>query len=449
MTIQDAFYDVIGVGFGPSNLALAIALDDAVRRRGAICAHHFIEKQPGFTWHGGMLLPDSDMQISFIKDLVSLRDPTSPLTFINYLHEKGRLEAFINQKTFFPSRVEFNDYLGWVAARFEDRCSYGEEVVAIEPETAQGTVTCLRVRSRTGSGGETVRRAHNLVVATGGSPRIPAVFARLGGDARVFHSARYLDRIGELGLERQPAARVAVIGGGQSAAEITLDLHGRFPELKVDLIFRGHALKPADDTPFVNEIFNPDFTDYVFGQTAARRDAIIREFRNTNYAVVDADLIEKIYAILYQQKVRRCTRLALFGRSEVTHAAVSADGLELVVVDGIAGTAGPRRYDAVVLATGYDRETGHRLLSALAPYVEDFAVDRDYRLRTRPDFRPQIHLQGTSETSHGLSDTLLSVLAVRSQEIADSLLAAKGRRGAPPDLRDVSPPPRRFAVNDD
>lgn len=444
----DTIHDVVGVGFGPSNLALAIALDEALRQRGAALSHHFIEKQPGFTWHGGMLLPDSDMQISFLKDLVSLRDPTSPLTFVNYLHQKGRLEAFINRKTFFPSRVEFNDYLGWVAARFAGHCSYGEEVTAVEPETAQGVVTGLRVRSRTAMGGETVRRAHNLVVATGGSPRIPAVFAGLRGDPRVFHSSAYLDRIHGLGLARKPSARVAVIGGGQSAAEITLDLHGRFPPLGIDLVFRGHALKPSDNTPFVNEIFNPGFTDYVFGQGEAQRDAIIREFRNTNYAVVDADLIERMYDILYQQSVQGAPRLALCGRNEVSEAEAGADGIGLTLHDGVAGTAIQRGYDAVVLATGYERDGGRRLLSGLAPWIEDFAVDRDYRLRTRPEFRPQIHLQGQSETSHGLSDTLLSVLAVRSQEIAESLLAAKRRRGVPSDLH-APAPLRRVAVNDD
>ncbi|MGF6232281.1 hypothetical protein QFZ27_006236 [Inquilinus ginsengisoli] len=53
--------------------------------------------------------------------------------------------------------------------------------------------------------------------------------------------------------------------------------------------------------------------------------------------------------------------------------------------------------------------------------------------------------QGSPETSHGLSNTLLSV---RSREIAESLLAAKRRRGVPPDLH-APAPLRRLAVNDD
>ena len=92
MKIDRTIYDAIGVGFGPSNLALAIALDEATRRRGRSFTTRFIEKQARFAWHGGMLLPGSDMQISFLKDLVLLRDPTSRFTFLNYLHARGRLE---------------------------------------------------------------------------------------------------------------------------------------------------------------------------------------------------------------------------------------------------------------------------------------------------------------------------------------------------------------------
>jgi L-ornithine N5-oxygenase len=50
--------------------------------------------------------------------------------------------------------------------------------------------------------------------------------------------------------------------------------------------------------------------------------------------------------------------------------------------------------------------------------------DRQYRLPMRPGFLPAIHVQGYSEQTHGLSDTLLSVLAVRAQEIAASVEAA-------------------------
>ncbi|MEH2503264.1 L-ornithine N5-oxygenase [Bradyrhizobium sp. AZCC 1578] len=420
-------HDVIGVGFGPSNLALAIALDESARRSRLKCAALFVEKQPQFTWHGGMLLPGSDMQISFLKDLVSLRDPTSSFTFVNYLHKRGRLQDFINCRTFYPSRIEFNDYLRWVAAQFKSQAAYGETIVAIEPVTVGQSVTSLRVHSRTLAGGETVRLARNLVVAVGGRPYIPQVFAEIADDPRLLHSSRYLDTVDDIGLSGK-AARVAVVGGGQSATEVTVDLRGRFPDASIDLIFRGHALKPSDSSPFVNEIFNPDYTDFIYAQPAERRDAIVRNFRNTNYAVVDADLLDQLYRLLYQQRVSGTAGIALHPRSEIVSIDAAPEGIEIGTVDKFGGAKRRSTYDAVILATGYDRETPHAFLEPIQRYIRDTVLDRNYKLGTTPAFRPQIHLQGYSEASHGLSDTLLSVLATRSQEIAESLLSTISRR---------------------
>ncbi len=118
---ERSVHDLIGVGFGPSNLALAIAIAEhnaGVRRtpgaRGVTAA--FVERQRGFGWHRGMLLEDATMQVSFLKDLVTLRNPQSDFSFLCYLQSRNRLVDFINQKNFFPSRVEFHDYLQWAAA---------------------------------------------------------------------------------------------------------------------------------------------------------------------------------------------------------------------------------------------------------------------------------------------------------------------------------------------
>lgn len=420
-------HDVIGVGFGPSNLALAIALDEVSKRSRLKSTSLFVEKQPQFTWHGGMLLPGSDMQISFLKDLVSLRDPTSPFTFVNYLHKHGRLLDFINCRTFYPSRLEFNDYLRWVAAQFKSQVAYGESIVAVEPVTMGQAVTSLRVHSRTLAGGETLRLARNLVIAAGGQPYVPQAFAKVADDPRLFHSSLYLDRIERAGL-RGRATCVAVIGGGQSATEVTVDLHNRFPDACVDLIFRGHALKPSDSSPFVNEIFNPGYTDFVYAQPAERREAIVRTFRNTNYAVVDSDLLDQLYRQLYQQRVGGHTKVALRPRSEITNVGARPEGIEISLSDKFGGGDHRSTYDVVILATGYDRETPHAFLEPIRRYIREPELDRSYRLVTSAAFRPQIHLQGYSEASHGLSDTLLSVLAIRAQEIAESLLSTISRR---------------------
>ncbi|WP_315782889.1 MULTISPECIES: lysine N(6)-hydroxylase/L-ornithine N(5)-oxygenase family protein [unclassified Bradyrhizobium] len=419
-------YDVVGVGFGPSNLALAIALDDCRRQQRVSCRSLFVERQPSFKWHGGMLLPGSNMQISFLKDLVSLRDPTSPFTFINYLHKSGRLLDFTNCKTFYPSRIEFNDYLCWVADQFSAMVDYGETVVAVEPVMAGQSVVALRVVTQTGTGETRSRIARNLVVAVGGVPHVPAVLEPIVGDRRVVHTSGYLGSPLITELHGQ-APRVAVIGGGQSAAEVTLDLSERFPDAHIDLVFRGHALKPSDSSPFVNEIFNPEYTDYFHSREDAQRASIIRSFRNTNYAVVDPDLLDQLYRMTYQQRVAGERKLVLHPRSEIVGAGVTRDGITIELHNKDEDVRSRASYDAVVIATGYERSPVPAFLDPISRYIEAGALDRDYRLQTAPGFRPQVYLQGCSETSHGLSDTLLSVLPMRAQEITASLVATAAR----------------------
>ncbi|MGJ4925634.1 lysine N(6)-hydroxylase/L-ornithine N(5)-oxygenase family protein [Bradyrhizobium sp. HKCCYLS2038] len=423
-------YDVVGVGFGPSNLALAIALDDCMRQQRVDCRALFVEKQPSFKWHGGMLLPGSNMQISFLKDLVSLRDPTSPFTFINYLHKSGRLLDFTNCKTFYPSRIEFNDYLRWAAGQFGALVEYGETVVAVEPVTSGQAVVALRVVTRTEDGAERSRIARNLVVAVGGVPHVPALFQAIARDPRLIHTSGYLDS--RLAVRSDgPAPRVAVIGGGQSAAEVTLDLSERCPDAQIDLVFRGHALKPSDSSPFVNEIFNPDYTDYFYAQTGGQREAIVRSFRNTNYAVVDPDLLDQLYRMTYQQRVVGERKLTLHPRSEIATVEAGPGGIVLEMLNKDEDVRHRQTYDAVVLATGYERSPAPAFLDPILRYVEGGALDRDYRLQTSPAFRPQIYLQGCSEISHGLSDTLLSVLPMRAQEITAALVSSAARHRSP------------------
>jgi L-ornithine N5-oxygenase len=43
--------------------------------------------------------------------------------------------------------------------------------------------------------------------------------------------------------------RFAVVGSGQSAAEIFNDLSERFPNAEVKLIIKGASLRPSDDSP--------------------------------------------------------------------------------------------------------------------------------------------------------------------------------------------------------
>ncbi|KAF0809369.1 L-lysine 6-monooxygenase [Alcanivorax sp. S71-1-4] len=414
-------HDLIGIGFGPSNIALAIALEEHGQRHGKVDAC-FIERQGGFAWHPDMLLDHAHMQISFLKDLVTPRNPSSRYSFLNYLHEKSRLQDFINLKTFFPSRHEFNDYLAWTASHFEHQCAFGESVFEVLPDMQGKDVSLLRVRSRDASGQVHERLTRSLVIGVGGAPNIPPSFAGLNDDARVFHSSRYLS---ELGRQRAPR-RLAVIGAGQSAAEIFLDLAQR-DGTEVDLITRCWAFKPSDDSPFVNEIFNPEYTDYVFNNATGQRAALLEEYMNTNYAAPDLELIQQIFEVFYRQKVTGSQRHRFRRRHEVEAVAADDAGVHLRVANLDTGDSDSTRYDGVVLATGYQRQVHRELLAPLQPWLGDCQVNRHYQVQAAEGFRPAVFLQGCCEPTHGLSDTLLSVMAVRTAEICQALQHALPR----------------------
>lgn len=417
-------HDVIGVGFGPSNLALAIAIKELrdAGQRPLNCL--FIDKQQHYRWHGDTLASQSELQISFLKDLVSLRNPTSPYSFVNYLKQQGRLIDFINLRTFYPCRTEFNDYLRWVGDQFAHQALYGEEVLRLEPATHKGPVEHLRVVSRDASGVEHARPARAVVISSGGTPRVPELFKPLRQDPRVFHHSSYLSTLATLPCSQGTPMRIAIVGSGQSAAEAFIDLHDSFPCVSADMIVRGSALKPADDSPFVNEVFAPHYTELMFQQTPQQRQQWIEEFHNTNYSVIDPGLIERIYAVLYRQKVSGVKRHAVLCLRQVEGVNSSPAGIALDTRDVTTGAVDSQRYDAVILATGYERNAHRQLLAPLHQYLDDFQVDRQYRALSSPELKAPVFLQGFCEASHGLSDTLLSVLACRSEEIATALYAS-------------------------
>ena len=249
-------YDIVCVGFGPAALSIAIALREDHGGLAASKRVLFLEKQAEFGWHMGMLLPGTKMQISFMKDLATMRNPQSYFTFTNYLHQHGRLAHFINLSTHMPFREEFNDYMKWCASHFNDWVRYNHEVVsvaAVAPSSKADPVRQFTVSSRDVRTGrqQTVTTKH-VIVASGGEMAMPDTLKtslRLTGEEQVIHSSQYMVKIHEKLPNTSAPYRVAVVGGGQSAVEICEDVQSRFPNSRVSLIFRDTALRPSDDSP--------------------------------------------------------------------------------------------------------------------------------------------------------------------------------------------------------
>lgn len=422
---EDEVFDVVGVGFGPSNLSLAIALEEGVGQRPGSrpIRAAFLERQEHFGWHRGMLIEGATLQVSFLKDLVTMRDPTSDFSFLAYLHQTGRLAAFINTKDAYPSRVEFHAYLSWAAERLADRVGYGLEVVGASPVLGGDDVDYIDVTARRIADSVLVKyRTRNLVIAAGLEPRLPQVPA----SPRIWHSSQLLYRLDDVPAD-QPQTFV-VVGAGQSAAEIVDYMHRRFPLAQVHSVFARYGYSPADDTPFVNAIFDPDQVDLFYNAPGNVKDLMHGYHANTNYSVVDTDLIASLHRRAYQELVTGEQRLIMRNLSRVTAVRDTGSAVDIDIEYFPDGQLTTVRADRLVYATGYRPRSPLAMLGEVSSYCKvgpDQAVrlERDHRIVTSERMRCGLYVQGAEEASHGLSATLLSNIATRAGEIACSLAA--------------------------
>lgn len=329
----DAIHDVLGIGFGPSNLALAIAIAEhnAQAAPEERIRAEFLERQPRFGWHRGMLIDDATMQVSFLKDLVTMRNPTSDFSFLCFLRDRGRLVDFLNAKTLFPLRIEFHEYFEWAAGQVADQVTYDAEVVSVEPVlTEGGEVRWFDVVSRVPGRPErtVVRRARNISVAVGLEPHVPPGTAL---SDRIWHNSELVPRTRELSGTGASVDRILVLGAGQSGAEAVDFLHRSFPDTEVCAVFAKYGYTPADDSPFANRIFDPEAVDVYFRSRPEVKQSLYDYHRSTNYSVVDMDLIESLYATMYREKVQGNERLRMRNVSRIRDVEQLDDRLDVTV----------------------------------------------------------------------------------------------------------------------
>lgn len=460
---DDEVHDMICVGFGPASLAIAVALHDALEAGDGFLNTEnpkvrFLERQDAFAWHAGMLLPGTKMQITFIKDLATMRNPRSKFTFLNYLHEKQRLAAFTNLGTFLPQRIEYEAYMRWAADHFQDVTDYNMDAHSVrvgsrDPRT--GAADTFEVVSTDKSTGiRSTIRARNIVIATGGKPSMPAVLP--ADHPRIIHSSQYATRAKDFFASCTTPPVVAVIGAGQSAAEVFHDIPRRFAGAKANLLIRGAALRPSDDSPFVNEIFDPEKVDDFYSREADLREKSIALDKATNYGVVRLELLDELYAQLYSQRVQIPEEadwpLRILNYRDVVSAVDIVDKgrqrLRLQVRNdasryGVsqANAEDTLDVDLIVVGSGYVRNAHEDILRDLQPLrpdedaaIDKWTVNRDYSVQFKDHALSSdagIWLQGCNEMTHGLSDTLLSILAIRGGEMVDSIFGRPGGFAGP------------------
>ncbi|MFF4652104.1 lysine N(6)-hydroxylase/L-ornithine N(5)-oxygenase family protein [Streptomyces sp. NPDC001380] len=411
--------DLVGVGIGPFNLSLA-ALADAVPDLRAL----FLDAKPAFSWHPGLLLEGTTLQVPFLADLVTLADPTSRWSYLNYLRAHDRLFPFFFSERFHVPRREYDHYCRWVAGHLPS-CRFDAPVTALEWDDAAGAFAVVHG----GAGGPRRVLARRVVLGVGTRPVVPGPLRHLLEPGRVLHSADYLAHRDALAA----ADDVTVVGAGQSGAEVVLDLlrrqdgDGRGGPY-VRWLARTAAFAPMEYSKIGLEHFTPDYVGWFRRLPGEVRDRMVREQWQL-YKGVSGDTLGAIHDELYERTVGGgAPRAALHPATEVTAAERDGDGYRLTCRHTRQDAESAVRTGRIVLATGY-AAVRPPFLEPVAHLVDwdgqgRYRVDGDYRVALDPRVTGTLFVQNAEMHTHGVGAPDLTLGAWRAAVI---LNAAAGR----------------------
>ncbi|BFM15927.1 SidA/IucD/PvdA family monooxygenase [Maricurvus nonylphenolicus] len=415
MTSENAkTLDVIGVGLGPFNLSLAALLHPLTDIEAM-----FFESRDQFDWHPGLMMEDCTLQVPMMADLTTMADPTSEFTYLNYLHRTGRLYNFYFYEEFLIPRSDYNRYCQWSAEQMHS-LRFSHTVTAIK---ANGEGYQVVVRDNT-SQLETIYQARHVVLGTGSVPAIPEGIQHLKGNANCIHSAAYLQRRAEL----QASNSITVIGAGQSAAEIVLDLLDEQPQhgYEINWLTRGDGFLPMEYSKLGLEHFSPDYIDYFHQLPEATRDSI-RKGQDLWYKGISDFTIGEIYNRIYRRSIgNKPVPITLQARSELLNAMAEGDGLRLAFEHRDQQQAFEVTTDKLVLATGHRHPIPDCLSSMLDYFEKDsqqrLVINRDYTVASKVPLAGNLYVQNGELHSHGIGAPDLGLGAYRSAAIANQLI---------------------------
>ncbi|MGW6970284.1 SidA/IucD/PvdA family monooxygenase [Streptomyces sp. NPDC054952] len=402
-------HDFIGIGVGPFNLGLACLTAPLDEIDGL-----FIESKPHFEWHAGMFLDGAHLQTPFMSDLVTLADPTSPFSFLNYLKDKDRLYSFYIRENFYPLRAEYNDYCRWAADRL-DNVRWSTSVTEVTYDEQAGLYEVHTDKGET-------HRAPRLVLGTGTPPHVPRSCEGLGGD--FVHNSAYMQNKAEL----QKKKSITLIGSGQSAAEIYHDLLAEIDvhDYQLNWVTRSPRFFPLEYTKLTLEMTSPEYVDYFHALPEDTRYRLETQQKNL-FKGIDGDLINAIFDLLYQKKISMPGQVPTTLLTNTSLNSTAYDTTTGTYTLGLRQEEQERDFsltsEGLVLATGYK----YTFPEFLNPVRDRLNFDGHGRLDAARNYSIDttgrgVYLQNGTTHNHSLTSPDLGMAAYRNAYIVGELL---------------------------
>ncbi len=401
--------DLIGIGVGPSNLSTA-ALLDPVKEINSI----FFDAKKEFQWFPGMLFPEATIQVSWLKDLVTLVDPTSKHSFLAFLAHKKRMYRFAMARFPRVKRREFNQYFQWVSQSL-DNLNFDTKVESVIFEDDHFKLQHSR--------GESV--SNNIVIAAGQTAKVPAC-VRPHLCSTVFHGIQFI-KDNNAFVDK----RVIVVGGGQSGAELINQLLLNRAELpaSVSWVSRRPNFLPIDDSPFTNEFFTPSYSEYFYHlPDVEKRKLLVQQTLASDG--INLDLLEDIYRNLYE--IDLIEGKAKFARLHFNNSVIDfkkkGDGWSLICENTTTGIVNEHDADIVIFATGFEYQPPAFLapiMGRLKTTDFGFEINEHFCIQWDGPAENKIFIQNGARHVRGVADPNLSLVAWRSAKIINCLAGKK------------------------
>ncbi|MDK1474143.1 SidA/IucD/PvdA family monooxygenase [Streptomyces sp. 549] len=431
---SEAPLDVAAVGIGPFNLSLAALAQPLAGLRLAA-----FDQRTDFRWHPGLLIDGTTLQVPFLADLVSLADPTSRFSYLNYLRLHERLFPFYLAERLHTPRAEFDAYCRWVSAELaaDDGSStglhFGHQVDAVRWNLERAVFEIDFTRLDQDGEADALGRAYarNLSLGIGTAPQVPEPLRPLveAPAVPVIHSADYLDH-----RERLLAAEhVTVVGSGQSGAEVFLDLltHRPAGQERLHWLTRSPAFAPMEYSKLGLEHFTPDYERYFHALPEQTRNTLLPR-QNQLYKAIDSGTIDDIHRELHRRTLGGGWPSAVLtpGVTVRTAGRIGTTQIELHLQHVEQDERDRLTTHAVVLATGYRERSLDRILAALDPYMRRDAaerprVDAQHRLVLDPAVTGDVFVHNAQTHTHGVGTPDLGLAAHRSASVLNTLTGAE------------------------
>ncbi|WP_028784850.1 lysine N(6)-hydroxylase/L-ornithine N(5)-oxygenase family protein [Thalassobacillus devorans] len=413
----DKLYDLVGVGVGPFNLSLAALLDDQPDVDAL-----FFEQKEKFEWHPGMLIEGTKLQVPFLADLVTMADPRSKYTFLNYINEHDRMYQFYFLQRLDIPRREYNDYCQWVAKQLES-CQFGHRVTNLRHVKDNESYFEVEVLNL-GTNEKGAFRTKNLVLGTGSVPAVPPSFQGLP-EEDVFHTAEFLHHQDRC----KKAKSITVIGSGQSAAEAFRELLKEQKEYgyRLDWITRSPGFDSMEESKLSLEHFSPDYVNYFYQLPQEKKDEIFPT-QGLYYKGISNHTVTDIYNLLYEHSVGQeelDVGLQVLSEVENIEADVNGNGYRINCKHIETEEIFTHNSEVVITATGY-KPLVPEFIDSLKSIIEwdekgRYKVAGDYRLQTT-DAGNEIYVHSGISHTHGVGSTNLGLAIHRNKVIINHLL---------------------------